>query len=436
MPVAGENPQLDAETLVPTLVGVSVAFAAVSTIIVALRLYTRFAIVGAPGGDDLTIAIAQVLSIGVSVVTVLQAKYGLGRHSWMVSAEDGIDQLKVASPLPKPAPHPTNTPSQCLLAAMTIYNLAQIITKMSFLLQYRRIFKEGGRTRPLCLHLILFLAAWGTTQEVLVGFACVPASVFLPSLRNICIDSLVVYYLTSVMNIVTDFVVFMVPLPALRALNLPRRQKLLVMSVFCLGFFTCVISIVRLFSLHAAVRGDDPPWDNVSSAYWSVIELNCGIICASLPPLRPLLRHVNIITTFSRTGDAEPRGGSDYKGSYSKGSGARDAPGAGRAVYPLTNLSAMASQEALQEREVESDGNESSRVYQAPEHAAQHGGRRKSSKLTNNIWGGRSGAGALSKAEEEVKVSQQPPVTVNRSEGGITVTREFEYDKESLGRAR
>lgn len=109
MPVAGENPQLDAETLVPTLVGVSVAFAAVSTVIVALRLYTRFAIVGAPGGDDLTIAIAQVLSIGVSVVTILQAKYGLGRHSWMVSAEDGIDQLKVASPLPKPAPHPTNT---------------------------------------------------------------------------------------------------------------------------------------------------------------------------------------------------------------------------------------------------------------------------------------------------------------------------------------
>src|SRR3954469_3329236 len=108
---------------------------------------------------------------------------------------------------------------------MTIYNLAQIVTKMSFLLQYRRIFKEGGRTRPLCLYLILFLAAWGTTQEVLVGFACVPASVFLPSLRGICIDSLIVYYLTSVMNIVTDFVVFMVPLPALRALNLPPRKK-------------------------------------------------------------------------------------------------------------------------------------------------------------------------------------------------------------------
>ena len=62
MSVAGENPQLDAETMVPTLVGVSVAFAAVSTVIVALRLYTRFAIVGAPGGDDLTIAIAQVRS--------------------------------------------------------------------------------------------------------------------------------------------------------------------------------------------------------------------------------------------------------------------------------------------------------------------------------------------------------------------------------------
>ena len=102
MPVPGDNPELDAETMVPALIGVSVAFASVSTVIVALRLYTRFAIVSAPGGDDLTIAIAQVLSIGVSVVTILQAKYGLGHHSWMVSPEDGINQLKVA-PSPRPA---------------------------------------------------------------------------------------------------------------------------------------------------------------------------------------------------------------------------------------------------------------------------------------------------------------------------------------------
>jgi hypothetical protein len=72
MPVPGENPELDAETTVPTLIGVSVSFVAVSTLLVTLRLYTRFVVVRAPGIDDLTIAIAQLLSIGVSIITILR----------------------------------------------------------------------------------------------------------------------------------------------------------------------------------------------------------------------------------------------------------------------------------------------------------------------------------------------------------------------------
>ena len=73
--IPGENPQLDAETMQPTLIGISVAFVALSTIVVLLRLYTRCCIIGSPravGADDVTIGIAQVLSIGVSVGTVLR----------------------------------------------------------------------------------------------------------------------------------------------------------------------------------------------------------------------------------------------------------------------------------------------------------------------------------------------------------------------------
>ncbi|KAK0631316.1 hypothetical protein B0T14DRAFT_532138 [Immersiella caudata] len=175
---------------------------------------------------------------------------------------------------------------------MLIYNLAQIITKMSFLFQYRRIFDSGGgRTRIVCLYLLVFLALWGVTQSVLVAFACVPTSLFIPSQVPVCLDSLSIFYLTSIMNIITDFIIFSVPLPAIRSLHLPPRQKILVTSIFCLGFFTCVISIVRLFTLRAAANTTDPTWDNVPSAWWSVVELNCGIMCASLPPLRALLRH-------------------------------------------------------------------------------------------------------------------------------------------------
>jgi len=72
MPVPGENPELDAETSVPTLVGVSIGLVSVSTLVVSLRLYTRCFVVRSPGADDLTIGLAQILSIGVSIVTILR----------------------------------------------------------------------------------------------------------------------------------------------------------------------------------------------------------------------------------------------------------------------------------------------------------------------------------------------------------------------------
>jgi hypothetical protein len=118
---------------------------------------------------------------------------------------------------------------------MLIYNLSQIVTKISFLLQYRRIFAEN-RTRAVCFWLMLFLIAWGVTQSILLGFVCVPVSIIYPKMADKCIQSLIVWYLTSIMNIVTDFIVFLVPMPAIRSLQLRRKQKILVTGIFCLGF--------------------------------------------------------------------------------------------------------------------------------------------------------------------------------------------------------
>ncbi len=122
-----------------------------------------------------------------------------------------------------------------MFAGEVIYNLAQIITKISFLLQYRRIF-EDRFTRRVSLGMLLFLVAWGIAQEFLVGLACTPVAVFVPSRQGKCIDTTVVWYLTSVMNIVTDFVIFVSPIPAIRHLQLQTKQKFLVASIFCLGF--------------------------------------------------------------------------------------------------------------------------------------------------------------------------------------------------------
>ncbi|KIH93894.1 hypothetical protein SPBR_06033 [Sporothrix brasiliensis 5110] len=316
--IPGENPALDAETRVPILIGTAVAFSIASSLVVMLRMYTRHAIVRAPGLDDYTMVVAAVLALGVTVSTIVQAQHGLGRHAWLVTdAATTMVQLKA------------------LFAGEVLYNLSQICTKVAFLLQYRRIFRDAlyGHTRAVCFWLILFLLAWGVTQEFLVAFACIPVSLFVPSMAATCIESLVVWYLTSIMNIVTDFVLFLVPIPAVRQLRLPLRQKALVMSLFCLGFFTCIISMVRLFTLHAALNSTDGTWDNAPTSWWTTIELNCGILCASIATLRPLIRALTGRPATKMSGSGGVSGGGGGSSSTSR---ARSSVRKG--AYPLHDL--------------------------------------------------------------------------------------------------
>ncbi|KAF5587220.1 integral membrane protein [Fusarium pseudocircinatum] len=52
---------------------------------------------------------------------------------------------------------------------------------------------------------------------------------------------------------------------------------------------TCAISIIRIPYLD---QSPDLTWDNVEAAAWSIAELCCGLLCACLPTLRPLISRI------------------------------------------------------------------------------------------------------------------------------------------------
>lgn len=52
---------------------------------------------------------------------------------------------------------------------------------------------------------------------------------------------------------------------------------------------TCIVSIIRILTLKTAVSANDPTWDNVGPNSWSIVELNCAILCSNFPTLRPLV---------------------------------------------------------------------------------------------------------------------------------------------------
>ena len=81
-------------------------------------------------------------------------------------------------------------------------------------------------------------------------------------------------------TIFTDILTTLLPIAPLNALPFPRRQKVILMVVFCLGGLTCVLSILRLPSIYVVSRSSDVSWDNPKAAIWSCMELYAGIICS------------------------------------------------------------------------------------------------------------------------------------------------------------
>jgi len=150
------------------------------------------------------------------------------------------------------------------------------------------------------------------------------------SLVNYAEPSNSVFSLIGIMNLVTDFAIFAIPIRPVLKLNLPKRRKMNLLAVFCLGFLcvisligsdrrltfpsACAISIIRLAEVYLQDGSPDPSYDSTKLSYWSVIELNCGIICACLPTLRPIIK--KLAPSLMRSLDGQTKGRTSHKPSH------------------------------------------------------------------------------------------------------------------------
>ncbi|KAI9790932.1 MAG: hypothetical protein M1816_004693 [Peltula sp. TS41687] len=103
-----------------------------------------------------------------------------------------------------------------------------------------------------------------------------------------CINVLAAGVAGSVINIFTDFVILLLPMPMVWRLRLPMRQKIAVIGIFATGALVCAISIIRLQAMLAAKEDPDITWGQVPNSITGAIECNIGIACGCMPCLKPL----------------------------------------------------------------------------------------------------------------------------------------------------
>ncbi|KAJ4245513.1 hypothetical protein NW762_014022 [Fusarium torreyae] len=249
-------------------------FSVLSTIAVVLRTYIRSRVLRSFGWDDGLMVFAQVLVIGSAVAIGLENKYGLGYHTWEQPKHQYIPYMKA------------------FYTSVVVYNVAMCIVKIGLLFQYRRVFSLPS-IQLITFYGLVFMVVWTLIITFLNVLVCVPVAKFWDrTISGKCLDQLVIWYVMAGFNLATDLAIFCIPLPVVRSLQLPKKQKVMLLVIFSIGFFTCIISIIRIRTLKTAASTNDPNWDNVDAAIWSFLEVTLAIITACLPTLRSFFSRI------------------------------------------------------------------------------------------------------------------------------------------------
>ncbi|KAF9701863.1 hypothetical protein EKO04_000126 [Ascochyta lentis] len=262
-----------------------IAFTVISFVSVCLRLFARIKY-HKTGWEDWTIVLSTIFSIGTGVLQVLQVEAGNGKHAVFVPYPEGV-----------------STVLEYLYFSIVTYNISLTITKISILLQYYRIFTLREMRIPIYVALAVVVDAyWKVTEQ---GSAT-------------CVNRMALWYTNASVNIVTDILVAVIPVPGIWGLHIPRRQKIALLGILTIGWFVCIVSVLRLWVLSVFARHqDDATYYSAPTAYWSSIESNLAIVCASLPALKPLI--VRIVPVFgTRSSSTRGRGSTAMSGNNHK----------------------------------------------------------------------------------------------------------------------
>ncbi|KAF2153683.1 hypothetical protein K461DRAFT_114435 [Myriangium duriaei CBS 260.36] len=236
--------------------------------------------------DDWLILAALMCGVGLSTVLLWCTPRALGRHIQTFG------------------PNATRDFSIGLFTAEVTYTGVVVFVKLAILALYWRIFNRSSIRLPIAI-LSTAVSMWGIAAFLMALLQCIPTrGLWDKTIKASCkVDVQKSFLAISIPNIVIDILLLFLPIPYIKRLNVPKDQKKALMSIFLLGGFVCVASVMRLVTVLTETIDADVSWNFVSQAIWAVTEADFAIIggepflysiCASaeglsacLPTLRP-----------------------------------------------------------------------------------------------------------------------------------------------------
>ncbi|MCJ1425996.1 hypothetical protein MMC29_003898 [Sticta canariensis] len=253
----------------------------VTTIITAMRLWTKGYLIHTSGWDDC----CYLRLVGLIIE---ESADGWGGHTW-----------NFRTTIAKLEKH-----YKFAFASDNAYVVGIGSVKVSILLMYLRTF-TGSRSFRYTIWVLLFLVI----ASHVVGFLIYAASVSPVSCiwieyqtdeeaeshcRENWSDEVIIGYLTflNAFTIALDLVILYLPCRPVWRLHLPKRQRIAIMMIILAGIIVTIASITRLVYLINRFYGNDHD-DSLTEFQVnmiSTIELDVALVCCCLPTLKPFIR--------------------------------------------------------------------------------------------------------------------------------------------------
>ncbi|KAL1858843.1 hypothetical protein Daus18300_009841 [Diaporthe australafricana] len=278
------------ESIAASIVQVGLSCTILSLIVVGLRIYSRAFIIRGLKADDYLIMAAMACLIAFFSVSFLLTILGVGKHKWNVLESDfapGILELMFVQEI-----------IGCVMVSLN---------KLSVLALY--LFLTRNATfRTTVFGLMTFVTIFSVAFVYLLTSQCDPVQAqWDPLSRGHCKTSNVSPLLVlSIINIIIDVSIIVMPIPIILPLQMPRKNKISCLLLFAAGGgIVCAATIGRTFALEPfnhPFQQIDCTWALVPELNWAMVEGSVGIIAASLPSLKPFVERLRCKKTRGGTG--------------------------------------------------------------------------------------------------------------------------------------
>ncbi|KAL6870504.1 PTH11-type GPCR protein [Trichoderma novae-zelandiae] len=171
--------------------------------------------------------------------------------------------------------------SKLSIANRVFYNSYLWLQKLVLLDLYRRLIRDMPYEKWLIRTYLLIFFATYTIVQVFTFSECKPFHLYWQVLPDPgpCAQAQMQLIVLGVLNIITDFMLLVMPLPVILKLKAPLGRKAQLIALFTLGIFIITITIIRL------PINSSHPYSQVNRTTWASTELLTAAIVVNAPTL-------------------------------------------------------------------------------------------------------------------------------------------------------